>query len=127
MSSSFRRRRERRWVIGSEQLLSNKVFSDFHHLPGWHKREGILLARGEGFRGGAVVEGASIVDLAPTILYYLGLAIPTYMDGSVLGDLFTEDFLRGHAKVFVDAPSWAADSPPARDLSGGGRLLYQAA
>lgn len=105
-------------VVGSERLVSNKVFGgDMLRLPGRHRMEGVLLARGEGFKRGAAVEGASILDLSPTILYYLGLAIPTYMDGRVLEQVFTQDFLGGNPAVFRDDPSYAAYASQGRDLS----------
>lgn len=52
-----------------------------HHHP-----EGIVLAWGEGVRGGSV-DGASIVDVMPTILAALGAAVPNDVDGEVL-DVF---------------------------------------
>jgi predicted AlkP superfamily phosphohydrolase/phosphomutase len=63
-------------------------------LPGDHDLEGILLAAGPGMRAGASVTGARLMDLAPTILYTLGLPIPQDMDGTVLIDLFDETFIR---------------------------------
>jgi len=62
-------------------------------LPGDHDLEGILLAAGPGLRSGAQVTGARLIDLAPTILYTLGLPIPQDMDGHVLVEMFDETFL----------------------------------
>jgi arylsulfatase A-like enzyme len=42
------------------------------------------------------VKEASVLDLAPTILYLLGLPIPPEMDGKVLTQLFPEDYLQAH-------------------------------
>lgn len=33
-----------------------------------------------------------MLDLAPTILHYMGLTVPTYMDGKVLAQAFSEGF-----------------------------------
>lgn len=51
------------------------------------------MMRGPGVRKGAELEGTRIIDLAPTILYILGLDIPSDMDGRVLEEAFEESFL----------------------------------
>ncbi|RZV11158.1 putative AlkP superfamily phosphohydrolase/phosphomutase [Natrinema hispanicum] len=48
-----------------------------------HAREGIFLARGPSFRDGTV-DGASLVDIAPTVLHALGYRLPESMSGNVL-------------------------------------------
>jgi predicted AlkP superfamily phosphohydrolase/phosphomutase len=55
-------------------------------LFGNHRMEGILLARGPGLERGTI-EGARLIDLAPTFLYLLGRPVPSDMDGRVLGEL----------------------------------------
>jgi predicted AlkP superfamily phosphohydrolase/phosphomutase len=57
-------------------------------LTGCHRRDGILLAYGAGIEPGPVMDG-SILDLAPTILYALGLSVPREMDGRILDRLVT--------------------------------------
>jgi hypothetical protein len=42
---------------------------------------------------GAQIKEASLIDLAPTILYTLGLPIPPDMDGRVLTEAFTAEFV----------------------------------
>lgn len=63
---------------------------------GDHKPNGILLAYGSGIRGENHVENANIIDMAPTILYAMGEKIPKEMDGRVLKDIFTDDFLKAN-------------------------------
>jgi predicted AlkP superfamily phosphohydrolase/phosphomutase len=62
-------------------------------MNGFHRMNGMLVARGAGIRAAAGVSGARIVDLAPTILYCMGLPVPDDMDGQVLREIFTDDFL----------------------------------
>jgi hypothetical protein len=38
------------------------------------------------------MEETSLLDLAPTILFYMGLPVPNYMDGRVLSEAFEEEF-----------------------------------
>jgi hypothetical protein len=56
---------------------------------GRHRRYGIILALGPGIEPGKI-EGANIVDLAPTALHAMGLPVPDDMDGRVLTELFTD-------------------------------------
>ena len=55
---------------------------------GCHRREGVFIASGPGIRVGTTLAGASILDLAPTILHLAGLPVPSVMDGRVLGEIF---------------------------------------
>jgi hypothetical protein len=59
------------------------------HISGEHDRRGILLVRGSGVNRGAVLDEASILDIAPTILYMEGLPIARDMAGRVPLDAFT--------------------------------------
>jgi hypothetical protein len=56
---------------------------------GTHRDDGIFLAQGPGVRAGLTVAGARIIDLAPTILRLLDVAVPADMDGRVLDEIFT--------------------------------------
>ena len=57
-------------------------------LGGDHRKEGILIAAGGPIRRGARVDGASIVDVTPTLLYLLRLPVAEDMDGRVIERLF---------------------------------------
>ena len=54
---------------------------------GGHRRDGVLLAAGEGIREGEV-EGARVEDIAPTLLHLAGLPVPAYCDGQVVAGIF---------------------------------------
>jgi predicted AlkP superfamily phosphohydrolase/phosphomutase len=51
---------------------------------GSHSNHGFFIARGPGVQAGAVHEGGSIYDVAPTILEAAGVAIPGDMEGHPL-------------------------------------------
>lgn len=55
--------------------------------------EGVFLIRGDGIRPGSMLRPAQLVDLAPTVLYGLGLPIARDFDGVVLTDAFDTSFL----------------------------------
>ena len=53
--------------------------------------DGFLLAYGASVRAGRVRFGA-LVDVTPTILYFLGLPVARDMDGDARTDIFTPAF-----------------------------------
>jgi len=76
---------------------------------GRHHPAGVFLAAGPGIRKGAVLDGAHLIDVAPTILYALGLPVPEDMDGRVLTEVFTQEHLAANP-IQQGAPPMA---PPA--------------
>lgn len=54
----------------------------------WHRPFGILVLSGPGIKKGAVVQGPSLLDIAPTALALLGLPTGADMDGRVLAEAF---------------------------------------
>jgi len=92
----------KRPYLPSEQLAPSAIVQD---LPaeaggGRHQPNGIFLAAGAGIRRNTVLEGAQIVDLAPTILYALGVPVPQDMDGRVLTEAFDPEFVGTHPVQF---------------------------
>jgi tetratricopeptide (TPR) repeat protein len=65
-----------------------------------HEPYGIFLAAGPHIRKGATLEGASVLDVTPTLLHYLGIPVGRDMDGKVL-DVFEPAFLEKHPIRYV--------------------------
>lgn len=61
-----------------------------------HEHEGIGVVSGPGIRHGDQRIRASVVDIAPTCLYALGLPVPKTMDGKVLNQVFLPEWLEKH-------------------------------
>lgn len=70
--------------VEMSDILPGVVFSDNPGRGGRHDSEGIFVATGPTIKAGGVVEGAEIIDVAPTVLHAMGLAVPEDMDGRVL-------------------------------------------
>jgi predicted AlkP superfamily phosphohydrolase/phosphomutase len=70
--------------------------SMYSKVNGEHRMHGILMAGGPMIGQDNWVENARLVDMAPTILYTLGLPVPEEMDGIVLVDLFSPQYLDTH-------------------------------
>lgn len=87
---------QRYLALNPTTFLSYRVVVDDIGVSGFHRRDGIFLAKGPGIRKGTVVEGARIVDVAPTVLYLMGDQVPDDMDGRVLTEVFDDAFIETH-------------------------------
>ncbi len=75
------------------EAQKNIEFSDIP-LTGTHQPEGILIAQGDGVQSGEIIQGARLLDMAPTILSLLSIAPSANMDGQILKKLLTLDELK---------------------------------
>ncbi len=65
--------------------------SDFRAKTGaqWHRNYGVIFAWGQGVKGGHEIRGATVYDVAPTVLAAMGMPVSDEMDrGRVLGEIF---------------------------------------
>jgi predicted AlkP superfamily phosphohydrolase/phosphomutase len=81
--------------------LLEQVFGD-PRFTGTHERapDGFLLAYGAAIAPDRRARGA-VVDVAPTLLYFLGLPVARDMDGVVRADLFTRAFNEQRTITFI--------------------------
>jgi predicted AlkP superfamily phosphohydrolase/phosphomutase len=75
-------------------VRSSSATKLIHQWSGTHRPEGILVAWGPGIRRGAKLEGATLCDIAPTVLYLQHQPVPDDMDGRVLTGALEEAVLR---------------------------------
>lgn len=82
--------------------LVERVFGNAA-LSGTHERapDGFLIAYGGSVQRGARVLRGSIVDVTPTVLYYLGLPVGRDMDGYARADLFQRRFTEARPIAFI--------------------------
>ncbi len=71
--------------------------SETSEWGGTHRRDGILITTGPAVKRKAEIENAQLIDIAPTLLHLLDVAVPEDMDGKVLMNLFRPEFLSAHA------------------------------
>jgi hypothetical protein len=62
---------------------------------------GFLVAVGAGVRPGSILEGASVLDIAPTVLYLMGLPVARDMQGRPLTELLLPDVARRQPVTFI--------------------------
>jgi predicted AlkP superfamily phosphohydrolase/phosphomutase len=87
--------------VSLPHLLMNRLL----RLPedsGTHEDapDGFLMAFGSNVVAGAFPRGA-IVDVAPTVLYYMGVPIGRDMDGFARSDIFQRTFTLGRPMTFI--------------------------
>lgn len=61
---------------------------------GNHRMDGVIMMIGEGIKPGTKIEGANIVDVAPTISYLLDVPMPPHLDGTVLTEAIEDEYLK---------------------------------
>jgi predicted AlkP superfamily phosphohydrolase/phosphomutase len=89
--------------LGTLDLTSNKFITAVYGNSGDHRMHGIMLGKGPELRRGITIEGARIIDYAPTILHSFGVEVPSDMDGRVLEQIFTEDYMSANPVRISDA------------------------
>ncbi|HUK89223.1 MAG TPA: hypothetical protein VLZ81_02400, partial [Blastocatellia bacterium] len=82
--------------LGTLDLTSNRFITPVYGNSGDHRMHGIMLGRGPELRRGIKVDGARIIDYAPTILHSFGADVPSDMDGHVLEQIFTSEYMSAH-------------------------------
>ena len=77
---------------------------------GTHRLHGILIASGKQCRKNAKIDGARLIDVAPTILYLMGQSIPEDMDGKVLNELLDPGYVVSHPIRYEKTEQQGTDS-----------------
>jgi predicted AlkP superfamily phosphohydrolase/phosphomutase len=81
--------------FGHADFGSNKILEPSIGQTGHHTMDGIVVLHGPGVQANAAIRG-DIIDIAPTVLYALGLPVPSLMDGKVLQAGFAPDYVAAH-------------------------------
>ena len=98
-SSRFRAERE----IGQDYVVPVPL-KQLETYNGLHQMDGIFIARGRNIKAASTFEGAQIMDVAPTVLYAMGLPVPAEMDGRVLVDAFLPSHVETRPPEYSDVP-----------------------
>jgi len=101
----LRPRDERNIFFGLADFGSNITVDTVYRYSGMHRDYGMLIMKGGPVRKGVRVEGAQIRDLAPTILYTMGVPIPKDMDGRPLLEAFQEEYVKSLPLAYSEVGS----------------------
>jgi tetratricopeptide (TPR) repeat protein len=86
---------------GERRIRSEKTV-DVRRAHLDHETHGIFLAAGPHLRKGVEISSASVMDLTPTVLHYLGFPVAKDMDGKVVESIFTAKFRADHPIRYID-------------------------
>lgn len=98
-------------AFGHADFGSNKLVEPITGLSGHHRLDGVVILAGAGVKPGTRLQNARILDLTPTILHAMGLAVPQELDGRVLSQIFepsspvTRSVIYSKANVYKDRSS----------------------
>jgi arylsulfatase A-like enzyme len=73
-------------AFGDFEFGSNKILETSYGVSSSHRMNGMLIASGPAIKGGASIQNARLIDLAPTMLHLMGLQVPLDLDGRVLSE-----------------------------------------
>lgn len=68
-----------------------------------HREDGIIFISGPGIKRGGSMEGASVLDVTPTVLALAGLPVARDMDGRPLTEVMSGTFLERHPVVYIES------------------------
>lgn len=101
--------------FGLADFGHRKTAAKVYRYSGMHRDEGMLVMSGPSVRRGGWIEGASITDIAPTVLHAMGQPVPTDMDGRVLSAAFDEGYLEAFPVSTIETgPEERAQGPAPR-------------
>ena len=79
------------YILVRSNSVEDPLWGPATPYNGNHASCGILVAHGAGIQPRTSIQGASLVDIAPTLLVLLGASLPAYIDGKPLLQLFEAD------------------------------------
>ncbi len=87
------------WKRFVERLLGEPEISAYHEQA----PEGVVFFYGRGIQKSRDTETIRIMDIVPTLLYYLGLPVGRDMDGIVRSSLFSADFRAVNPIIYISS------------------------
>jgi hypothetical protein len=96
------------WKRFVERLLGDPDVSAYHELA----PDGVAFFYGKGVRKAKREEPIRIVDLTPTLLYFLGLPVGRDMDGIVRSLVFSDDFIAENPIIYISSYEEFQIRPP---------------
>ncbi len=82
-----------------------EFFKGDRNLSGYHDAgpDGLALFFGPGIAHGAKFQGASVVDITPTLLYLMGLPLGQDMDGNLISGILEESLSRSQPVTYISS------------------------
>ncbi len=87
------------WKRVVEWIIGNAEISAYHELA----PEGVVFFHGRDILRGKYIQEVRLIDIAPTLLHYLGLPIGKDMDGIVVSSIFREEFKLENPVLYISS------------------------
>jgi hypothetical protein len=87
------------WKRFVDRLLGDPDVSAYHELA----PDGVVFFYGKGVRKAKLEEPLRIVDITPTLLYFLVLPVGRDMDGIVRSTVFGDDFIAENPIIYISS------------------------
>jgi predicted AlkP superfamily phosphohydrolase/phosphomutase len=94
---------------GLSDFGSNRIWDQTYRYSGMHRDNGLLIAKGPSVRRDLRYDDARLIDIAPTVMYWLGLDVPADMDGAPLTSMMRPDYVAGRPVRIAAAASERED------------------
>jgi len=105
--------------FGHADFGSNRLVEPGFGQTGHHMMDGVFVLAGSSARQGRRLDGAGILDIAPTALHLLGIPLPDNLDGRVLVEALEDRFL-------AERPIRRAEASDPTAPPSGGETTYSA-
>lgn len=87
----------------AQELWGSAKPAELRDLSGEHDMNGIFAAAGRDIRASGFLPDATLLDVAPTLLYALNEPVPQNMDGRILEDIFEDGFCGENSPTLAEA------------------------
>ena len=88
--------------LGNADFTSNKFMVDAFGISGSHRMHGVMIGNAPMVKPGIRLDLARIYDIAPTLLYLMDSPLPAGMDGRLLKEIISEEYLRDHPVIYEE-------------------------
>ncbi len=88
-----------------KEVYNKSLFKYADKNSGIHRKDGIFIMKGHKVRQNKFVNDLEIIDIAPKILYDMGLPVQDDMDGRILRYLFKDSFQKANQVKFIKVES----------------------
>jgi len=103
-------------AIPLTSLTSGATLKPSTWRTGHHSPDGVFIAAGHDIKRNFRAESLRVYDVAPTLLYSMGLPVDGDMDGFVRFEIFTEDYVRNNPVKILEPVSKSGDTDERDDF-----------
>jgi hypothetical protein len=89
-------------LSGTTCVFEDIIEENDAKISGLHDLQGIFILNGKGILKGKKIYGATVLDITPTLLALLDMPVARDMDGKVIEEAISPDYLKDHPIKYID-------------------------